>query len=553
MSMVCLHVRFGLRAFCKRKRGVHLEKSRERATVRIAVSPRHLCAFVGFSFYCAMLRPPFLGSLATDTLPDPEAMRVSFDAAIILIGIVLATLPGAERIAGGKRQAFLRGAALFAPLAVLAVCIAREVGVSSSIYYNACFAALGIGFAALTACWFHRLADLLRSQVAVFFLGAFVASHILGLIDLLPREAAAAVSVAYPLASLASLSLCNALRCRDQDGKPRTAASDEPACLPTAADEFAVVMPSAPLQRKFFKRLRLLALTIIYIEILCGAFIRSAYSRGGINYTLGSHTDLTYLASAAIGIALLLIARKTRTATECTLAVGGTGLVGFTLITVLLSVLPLGSLVPFITGLYSALIVFMMALILLWRDDGDRESTACAGTFLALYGTASSITATIVPSLLSYQGSMPTEYLAPMGTFAGMIVALGVAVALVAMVFIQRETFLEVVKKAQTLPAPAAAPASADPNALRDAAMEVLAQRFGLTERERQTASLIARGYTAKRVAEAMTVALSTVQGYNKSIYRKVGIHRKDELIEIVSGIEKELRDGENAECKTSS
>ncbi len=31
-----------------------------------------------------------------------------------------------------------------------------------------------------------------------------------------------------------------------------------------------------------------------------------------------------------------------------------------------------------------------------------------------------------------------------------------------------------------------------------------------------------------------MVVAISTVQGYCKSIYKKLGIHRKDDLIEIV-------------------
>ena len=71
--------------------------------------------------------------------------------------------------------------------------------------------------------------------------------------------------------------------------------------------------------------------------------------------------------------------------------------------------------------------------------------------------------------------------------------------------------------------------------------MLALAERYNLTERERQTASLVAKGYTAKRVAEALTVATSTVQGYNKSIYRKMGIHRKDELIEAVRKTEQNL------------
>ena len=71
--------------------------------------------------------------------------------------------------------------------------------------------------------------------------------------------------------------------------------------------------------------------------------------------------------------------------------------------------------------------------------------------------------------------------------------------------------------------------------------MDMIAARYDLTEREQETASLMARGYTAKRVAEELTVAVSTVKGYSKSIYRKMGIHRKDELIEIVKEVKKQV------------
>ena len=65
--------------------------------------------------------------------------------------------------------------------------------------------------------------------------------------------------------------------------------------------------------------------------------------------------------------------------------------------------------------------------------------------------------------------------------------------------------------------------------------MERIAAQYGLTERERETASYIAKGYTTRRVAEELVVATSTVQSHSKSIYRKMGIHRKDELIQIVN------------------
>lgn len=544
---------------------------------RAAVS--NACAFAGLALYCAMLRPPFFGSLATSSTPDPSGMRISFDCATILIGIVLIVLPALKRFDDkATASRVLDAVSLAAPAGVLLVCAGRFFDVAAPAFFNASVIVLSIGFAALTMNWFREATAISRRHIAAFALGAFVASHLCGAVDLLPRDAAAVLSVLYPLASLA---LLRAHRRSRPISKPENI-DDEQSDAPGA-------LPALPHQQRFFRRLRLLALLLIFIEVLCGAFLRSIYSSGGINYTTASHTGYTYLVSAAIGIVLLLIALRARTATEGTLAVGGTGLVGFAMIVVLLLVLPMSDLVPFITGLYSALLVYLMALIELWRSDADRTSAACAGTFIALYATVSSITASIIPALFSYYGHAPDELLAPIGAMAGLIVALGVGVALFAMVFIQREMFLEAVQLARSgrqqpldeavaAQPPASAPAAQDANAQQpdraqqpllpqppdapapapatpapatpaianaeDAHRRVasaLADAYGLTEREQQTAALVAKGYTAKRVAEELGVAPSTVQGYSKSIYRKMGIHRKDELIEAVNQLEQSL------------
>lgn len=368
---------------------------------RAAVS--NACAFAGLALYCAMLRPPFFGSLATSSTPDPSGMRISFDCATILIGIVLIVLPALKRFDDkATASRVLDSVSLAAPAGVLLVCAGRFFDVAAPAFFNASVIVLSIGFAALTMNWFREATAISRRHIAAFALGAFVASHLCGAVDLLPRDAAAVLSVLYPLASLA---LLRAHRRSRPISKPENI-DDEQSDAPGA-------LPALPHQQRFFRRLRLLALLLIFIEVLCGAFLRSIYSSGGINYTTASHTGYTYLVSAAIGIVLLLIALRARTATEGTLAVGGTGLVGFAMIVVLLLVLPMSDLVPFITGLYSALLVYLMALIELWRSDADRTSAACAGTFIALYATVSSITASIIPALFSYYGHAPDELLAP--------------------------------------------------------------------------------------------------------------------------------------------
>lgn len=513
------------------------------ASVRIKTAGREVAVFAGFACYYAMLRPPFFGSLATDALPDPEEMRIFFDIVSMVIGILFITAPGIDRriAESALSPAVLRPLSLLASLGIVLICAGRQLGIDGAPFYNAGASVLGVGFSALTACWFSQLSHLPRHQTIPYLLGAFVASHLLGVLDLLPREASAFLSVFYPVASLAALAIADRSAVEGPD------ASQNP--------------PSDPSRGRHFKWLRILALAVVFMEVLCGAFLRSAYSRGGINYIPGINAAFTYVISLAIGIALLLISRRAKNAAECTLAVGGTGLVGFALISFLLDVVPLGTLIPYITGLYSVLIVFMMALILLWHDDSDRETTTCAGAFLLLHGSVSSITASVIPALFSFQGRMPSEYLAPIGALAGIAIAFGIAIVLAAMIVAQRKapsdeerTILENRSNAFAgTPPKSAQPesesndsvldgASTSENDLRhERAVLALAERYNLTERERQTASLVAKGYTAKRVAEALTVATSTVQGYNKSIYRKMGIHRKDELIEAVRKTEQNL------------
>lgn len=57
---------------------------------------------------------------------------------------------------------------------------------------------------------------------------------------------------------------------------------------------------------------------------------------------------------------------------------------------------------------------------------------------------------------------------------------------------------------------------------------------FGLTQREEQVATLLAQGNSQRRIAELMGVSIGTVQTHVKAVYRKLGIHSKQELIDRV-------------------
>lgn len=67
-----------------------------------------------------------------------------------------------------------------------------------------------------------------------------------------------------------------------------------------------------------------------------------------------------------------------------------------------------------------------------------------------------------------------------------------------------------------------------------------IADRNGLTSRELDVCLLLARGYSQQGIADALYISQSTVKSHCYSIYRKLGVHTQQSLIELV-----ELKDDE--------
>ena len=70
-----------------------------------------------------------------------------------------------------------------------------------------------------------------------------------------------------------------------------------------------------------------------------------------------------------------------------------------------------------------------------------------------------------------------------------------------------------------------------------DSVSQTLSARYGLTSRESEIAVLIARGYSVRRIAEMLVLSPNTVQGYSKCVYRKLGVHSKQSVIDIANEI----------------
>lgn len=70
---------------------------------------------------------------------------------------------------------------------------------------------------------------------------------------------------------------------------------------------------------------------------------------------------------------------------------------------------------------------------------------------------------------------------------------------------------------------------------LRSLACDDLAQAHGLTKREREMLHLLSQGRDAAYIGEALFLSRNTVKSYSKSIYAKLDVHSKQELIDLVN------------------
>ncbi|MDB1797467.1 MULTISPECIES: helix-turn-helix transcriptional regulator [Eggerthellaceae] len=68
-----------------------------------------------------------------------------------------------------------------------------------------------------------------------------------------------------------------------------------------------------------------------------------------------------------------------------------------------------------------------------------------------------------------------------------------------------------------------------------DLLLTTVADRYHLTDRESEILMLLYRGNTYKKIGELMFISPNTVLSHTKSIYRKMEVHSKQELIDLVN------------------
>ena len=73
-----------------------------------------------------------------------------------------------------------------------------------------------------------------------------------------------------------------------------------------------------------------------------------------------------------------------------------------------------------------------------------------------------------------------------------------------------------------------------DRSARREEACEAMGREFGLTRREEDVLYAFSSGMSARDTAMALSVSVSTVNTHSMTLYRKLGIHSRQELVELV-------------------
>lgn len=80
-------------------------------------------------------------------------------------------------------------------------------------------------------------------------------------------------------------------------------------------------------------------------------------------------------------------------------------------------------------------------------------------------------------------------------------------------------------------------PAPPSPDQLVDERCDRIAAAYGLTRREREVLGYLVRGRSQPYIRDALCVSQNTVASHARSIYRKLGIHSKQGLLDLVESI----------------
>ncbi len=366
-------------------------------------------------------------------------------------------------------------------------------------------------------CWGEALASYGRKTIMLCIVLALLASLIPSTLGAFIDGALKQLVVLGPL--LAGALLMVGFRRQPDPGEQSGPAEPSPAHAPKAPDgTITVELGRFPL---FFTAL-----------VLLGGVIRGFLNNGTfINSHNPANNLTTHVVSALLVICVFFIASRCE---KTSLGMRRAGaslfvfLLGSLLLIAFLSVelapmVPLGrSLV--IAGNTCLTALFWALLVCMQREEPSRDPAR-----LELYVVAESLASfcsyLLTPSFAQYLGiSLENQ-------------VFGCSLATAFVLAVAAFAFLGTGASAAEKPSGEAA----RPSPLE--ACQAMAPAYGLTEREVQICALIAQGHTLDAIAERLGLSANTVRSYSKDLYRKLGVHKKQEVVELVGqAVEERVR-----------
>lgn len=488
---------------------------RIRNRLRGLLNARCLLAIAGFALYWPMFRRPFIGSVFSNAGPALYDALLLFHMALLALGFVLALAPRESSAVLVRRPIMVLAGALCMMIGAAVICFSRGASdIAGFAAVGAC--CMAFGFVGLTV---HGalLCRSLVSQAPLVLTTSFLLSFAMGTIEPFPPLFRASL-FCLP----AGCGICFFLSERSSS---RIDAVGNAASRAEAASEAGALRPYAAV--------------ILAAALLAGACIRSDWMYAAVGYSASTNGVFTYLISVLIATVLfamvLFIEDRRMALFGCffvVLACLLTSVIGCTLLHI-----HFGR--NLVTSSFTS-IEFVLWMCLMVRLPDTRRSVVAAGVFLCIDDACLLATNFLIPRILDIGGETAAEMLLPLGLVAtsAVLIAAFVLLAVIAVRMHDRSADQHARFVREETPSG---------NGRAQAALEVqheqaqaepfdIVARFGLTEREAAVAACLAQGNSVKRTAELLYIAPSTVQGFSKSIYRKMNIHSKQELIDAFRG-----------------
>lgn len=494
---------------------------------------------IGLMLYWPMLRSPYFQNLLFASVPNAFNGREAYAIAnVLILGLALFALIGKRMFLRDK--ALLRGSMLptFGGLVTAASAVMLSVSVQQGILLApalqlAGIALFAVGFSAITLGWFSHLISR-RGKCGFIAAASFAASFASVAIEYLPGFAVQASLIALPLAT--SFLLVVAKRLAKQLSTDAAATSPKP---------YRASASASPDQASS-------SIGGIILMATCFCLIASAPSlclfAPTSEYTPTSETPKTYIFSALVAVAMagVMSLRKPFPVKQSIILI----ILSTLLIIDSLALASTDNAMPFAATTHTCLqFALFLSLLSFWRDRPSGELGG-AGAFLAITSLLAIVSRYLLP--LAFPKSSSESLAAMFGMLSIVILsAAGVGLALSAVLrlplphavppapnnFAKNREGIPPVSKDQrhtSVTPPDLVPQTSEATGSDDAVRDWLASDFGLSPREIDTALLVARGYTVHRIAENLCLADGTVQSHMKSIYRKLNVHSKQEVIDLV-------------------